>query len=271
MSFGLGSFNLSAAAHLPADWKPAAGSLQNRIALVIGAAGALGRASALAAARAGARVVLLGRKPRALEKVYDEIEAAHPGAAAIYPLDLAGATPQDYADLATTIEREYGRLDGVVFAAAHFDGLQPALDIKPESWLRAMQVNLNAPFLLLQACAQLLRGPIDTNGDPVRGAESSVVFVFDDPARVGKAFWGGYGVTKYALAGLASILHEEWESGPVRIHALLPGPMRSALRRTAYFGENTLALPAAAAAAQAVVYLLGEDAKTIRGRVLDLR
>jgi NAD(P)-dependent dehydrogenase (short-subunit alcohol dehydrogenase family) len=262
------NFAVGAAARLPADWKPLAGSLHDRVVLIVGAAGALGSASALAAAQAGARVVLLGRTPRALEKVYDEIEAVHPGAAAIYPLDLSGATPQHYADLAATIAREYTRLDGIVFAAAHFDGLQPVADIKPEAWLRALQVNLSAPFLLIQACADLLHGAATADTSPT---DASVVFVLDDPARVGKAFWGAYGVSKFALAGLVSILHEECESSRVRIHALLPAPMRSMLRRTAYFGENTLALPVADTTAQAVVYLLGDDARAARGRVLDLR
>ncbi len=260
------NFDVGDATRLPAGWSPAAGSLHDRVVLIVGAAGALGSASALAAAQAGARVVLLGRKPRALEKVYDEIEAAHPGMAAIYPLDLSGATPQHYADLAATIAREYARLDGIVFAAAHFDGLQSIADIKAEAWLRTLQVNLSAPFLLIQACADLLRGSAT-----VAPTDASVVFVVDDPARVGKAFWGAYGVSKFALAGLVSILHEEWESSRVRIHALLPTPMRSMLRRTAYFGENTLALPNADCAAQAVVYLLGDDGKDARGRILDLR
>lgn len=265
------NFDIGAAARLPADWKPAAGSLHDRVALIVGAAGELGRASGLAAAHAGAHVVLLGHRPRALEKVYDEIEAAYPGMAAIYPLDLSGATPQHYADLAATIAREYTRLDGIIFAAAHFDGLQPVVDIKPEAWLRALQVNLSAPFLLIQACADLLLGSAAADVASARTTDASVIFVLDDPARVGKAFWGAYGVSKFALTGLFSILHEEWESSRVRIHALLPAPMRSMLRRTAYFGENTLALPNADGAAQAVVYLLGDDGKGARGRILDLR
>ena len=55
------------------------------------------------------------------------------------------------------------------------------------------------------------------------------------------------------------------------MHALLPAPMRSALRRMAYFGENTLELPTADGAAQAVVYLLGAEGVAARGKVLDLR
>jgi NAD(P)-dependent dehydrogenase (short-subunit alcohol dehydrogenase family) len=256
------TFAIGERAQLPAEWKSTPDSLADRVILIAGATGALGSASALAAAAAGARVILLGRNVRALEKIYDQIEVAHPGRAAIYPLDLSGASPQDYADLCATLELEYQRLDGIVFAAAHFDGLKPAAEIKPEAWLRAMQVNLNAPFLLTQACSSLLRG----------GAKSaSIVFVIDDPARIGKAYWGCYGVSKAGLLGLVSVLHNEWEASPLRVHALLPKPMRSALRRTAYFGENTMALPTADESAAAVIYLLSEEGAAARGKVLDLR
>jgi len=248
-------------ARLPEDWAPQADSLRERIVLIVGASGGLGRASALAAAKAGANVVLLGRKVRALEKVYDEIIALNLAAPALYPLDLSGATPRDYEELATTIEREYRRLDGIVHAAAHFDGLRPASEIAPEEWMRALHVNLTAPFLMTQACLPLLQ----------TAADASVVFVLDDPARMGKAYWGGYGAAKHAVAGIASILHEETENSSVRVHALLPAPMRTALRRTAYFGENTLALPTPDASAAAVVYLLGAQGSAARGRTLDLR
>ena len=244
---------------LPADWAAAPDALSGRIVLITGASGGLGRAAALAAAKAGATLVLLGRKVRAMEKVYDEIVALGAAKPAIFPLDLAGATPRDYADMADAIERECGRLDGIVHAAAHFDGLQPAADIKPEEWMRALHVNLSAPFLLTQACLPLLR----------QSSDASVVFVLDEPSRMGKAFWGGYGVAKHALAGLVSILHEELENGPVRVHALLPAPMRTALRRAAYYGENTLALPPPDAAA--VIYLLSAEGTPARGRILDLR
>ncbi len=258
--------DLGDTARLPAGWSAAPDALQDRVILIVGASGALGRASALAAASAGAKVVLLGRNVRALEKVYDEIEAAQAGAAAIYPLDLGGATPKDYGDLADTLTREYARLDGIVFAAAQFDGLQPATDIQPQAWVRTLHVNLSAPFLLLQACAPLLLG-----APSAPATQTSIVFTLDDPARVGKSFWGGYGVAKYALLGLLSTLHEEWENTRLRVHGLLPAPMRSTLRRTAYFGENTMGVATAERAAQAMVYLLGADAAAARGRVLDLR
>ena len=101
--------------------------------------------------------------------------------------------------------------------------------------------------------------------------DASIVFVLDDAERMGKAFWGGYGVAKHALAGLASIVHQETERSGVRTHALLPGPMRTVLRRAAYYGEDTLVHPEPAHAAGFVVWLLSPQAAAMRGTTLDLR
>lgn len=247
---------------LPDDWSPAPGCLAGRVVLVTGATGGLGRAVALAATRAGACVVLLGRELRALEKLYDEIVALKQAEPAIYPLDLAGASPRDYQEMADRIERQCGRLDGIVHAAAHFHELQPAADIPAEEWLRGVHVNLSAPFLLTQACLPLLD----------RADDAAVVFVLDDTQRMGRAHWGGYGAAKHALSGLASILHEEWENTRVRMHTLIPAPMRTTLRRAAYFGEDSMALPLPeTSGAPATIFLLSPAAAPLRGRALDLR
>jgi NAD(P)-dependent dehydrogenase (short-subunit alcohol dehydrogenase family) len=247
-------------ARLPAGWSVAPDALKDRVVLVTGAAGGLGKAAALAVARAGGTPILLGRKTRPLEKIHDEA-AAFAAEPAIYPLDLEGATPRNYEEMAEAIERDFGRLDGIVNCAAHFSGLQPAALIEPLDWLRTLHVNLSAPFLLLQACLPLLQ----------KATDASVVFVLDDLDRVGRANWGAYGVAKHALAGMVSILHQEWETGPLRVHALLPPPLRTALRRTAYFGENSMQLPAPDSMAEALIYLLGAAGAVARGKVLDLR
>jgi NAD(P)-dependent dehydrogenase (short-subunit alcohol dehydrogenase family) len=179
----------------------------------------------------------------------------------IHPLDLEAATPRDYEALADGLQRDLGRLDGIVHAAASFAGLTPLSMHKPDGWLRALHVNVSAPFALTQACLPLLAAAPD----------SAVVFVLDDPARVSRAHWGAYGVSKAALERFAEILHEEHDEGVLRVHALLPAPMRTALRRMAYFGEDTMQLPVPDATAAAAVWLLGAQGAAARGAVLDLR
>lgn len=248
-------------ARLPGEWTPAADSLAGRVVLVTGATGGLGGAVARAACRAGATVVISGRRKRQLEQLYDAMLAEGLAEPVIHPLDMEVATPREYAALAEGLERDFGRLDGIVHAAASFTGLTPLSMHKPDDWLRALHVNVSAPFALTQACTPLL----------TRADDSAVVFVLDNPQLLQRAHWGGYGVSKAALERLVAILHEETDESPLRVHALLPAPMRTALRRQAYFGEDILQRPLPDAAAAAAVYLLGAQALAVRGAVLDLR
>ena len=248
-------------AYEPAVHVAGADALRGRVVLVTGACGGLGSAAAQAAAHAGATVVLLGRRVRALEKLYDAIKAQGAPEPAIYPLNLEGATPADYQQLAETIERECGRLDGILHAAAQFEGLAPLSLVAPEDWIRALHVNLGASMLLTQACLPLL----------AKAADAGVVFVLDDPARVERAHWGGYAVAKAGIAALVRVWADELEKTPVRIHALLPGPMRTALRAKAYFAENPEKVPEPQRWADACVYLLAAADASLRGAVLDAR
>lgn len=246
---------------LPEGWAPQGDSLRDRVVMITGATGGLGRAAAHACAAAGATVVLVGRRTRQLEAVYDALTAEGAAQPAICPLNLESATPAQYDELAQTIERELGHLDGVLHAAAYFDGLTPLDQHAPDEWLRTLQVNLSAPFALTQAVLPLMRDSTD----------AAVVFVLDDPGRMRRAHWGAYGVGKAGLEALVSILHEETCEGPVRTHALLPAPMRTLLRRKAWFGEDAREQPTPEVAAQAVVYLMSAAGAEARGRMLDLR
>ena len=248
-------------ARLPAAWQPVTGSLQGRVVLVTGAYGGLGSAVARAASRAGATVVITGRRKRQLEQLYDAMCAEGLSAPIIHPLDMEVATPRDYLALAEGLERDCGRLDGIVHAAASFNGLTPISMHKPDDWLRALHVNVSAPFALTQACLPLL----------LQARDSAVVFVLDNPELLQRAHWGAYGVAKAALERFVAILHQETDDGPLRTHAVLPGPMRTALRQKAYFGEDSTQWPTPAATADAIFYLLGTPAADARGAVLDLR
>lgn len=246
---------------LPQGWTFAADSLAGRVVLVTGAYGGLGAAVARAASRAGATVVITGRRKRQLEQLYDAMVGEGLPEPIIHPLDMEVATPRDYEALAEGLERDFGRLDGIVHAAASFNGLTPLSVHKPDDWLRAMHVNVSAPFALTQACMPLL----------IQAEDSAVVFVLDDPALMQRAHWGGYGVSKAALERLVEILHQETENTSLRAHALLPAPMRTTLRRAAYFGEDTTIHPLPNATADAAIYLLGTQGRAARGAALDLR
>ncbi len=235
------------------------GALAGRVVLIAGAAGGLGAAAARSCAAAGGTVVLLGRKLPKLNRVYDSVARMGPEPL-LYPLDLEGAGPDDYAALAERLHGELGRLDGVLHCAADFPGLTPFELGDPAAFARAIHVNLTARAWLTQACLPLLRQRDD----------ASVVFVVDDLQRVGRAYWGGYGVAQHGLRGLMQALHHELANGPVRVCAVQPGPMKTGLRARAFTHEEDMASAEPAVYADACVELLSSAGITWRGQVRKL-
>jgi NAD(P)-dependent dehydrogenase (short-subunit alcohol dehydrogenase family) len=231
-------------------------ALDGRVVLVTGAHGGFGSAVAQACGRAGATVVLLGHKVPRLNRVYDRL-VADGAQAALYPLDLEGASPDDYAQLAERLESEFGRLDGVVHCAAEFRGLTPVVHADPADFARSLHVGLTAPWWLTQAVLPLMS----------KSPDAAVVFTLDAPERVGAAYWGGYGVSQFGLQGVVSILHAELANGPVRVAGLMPGPMRTTLRARAWVEETDRQAADPALYAPAAVRLLSADGREHRGSV----
>lgn len=224
--------------------------------VVAGAHGGLGAAASVACARAGATVVLLGRKMPKLNRVYDAVAAVGPEPL-LYPLDLEGASADDYAEMAERIESELGRLDGVLHCAANFSGLTPLLQTDPAAFARAIHVNLTARWWLTQACLPLL----------AKADDAAVIFVLDDLARVSNAYWGGYGLAQLAQAGMVGMLQSELAGSKIRVSGLQPGPMRTPLRAKAYVEENDRVARDPEVYATSCVTLLSPAGAAHRGKI----
>lgn len=202
--------------------------LENRTILVTGASGGLGRAAALALAKAGATTILLARKIPRLENVYDEILLQGSPTPAIYPLDLAGASEADYAEMGERVVASLGGLHGIFHGAAELGALRPFRDVESSVWQRLIHVNLTAPVFLTQALLPTLQA----------SGQGRVVFVDDTATGEGKAFWGAYGVAKAGLRSFSQSLDAEMSGLGIRSCCYAPGPIRSSIRLRAYPGER---------------------------------
>jgi NAD(P)-dependent dehydrogenase (short-subunit alcohol dehydrogenase family) len=239
-------------------YSPPADLFRGRVVLVTGAGDGIGRAVSLGLAAHGASVVLLDRVVERLESAYDAIDGAGGPQPALYPMDLAGATPADYEDLATRVEQAFGRLDGLLHNAAELGVPGPIEQYEPEVWARIVQVGLHAPFLLTRACLPLLR----------RADDPSILFTSSAVGRRGKAYWGPYAVACGAVEVLAQVLADELEGAGVRVNTLDPGPVRTRLRARAYPAENPYRLPTPETVVPAYLYLLGPDSHGLSGKAL---
>jgi NAD(P)-dependent dehydrogenase (short-subunit alcohol dehydrogenase family) len=230
------------------------------VVLITGASDGIGRALALETAHLGAQVILHGRNSRKLEQVYDAIEALE-GAPrpAIAVLDLESAASEGYLALADTLETEFGKLDGLIhnasilgerFAIAQYDAVE---------WQRVMHVNVTAEFALTQVCLPLLNAAPDP----------SIIFTSSGVGRQGRAFWGAYAVSKFAIEGLSQVLADEHRHGKLRVNCINPGATRTKMRLEAYPGEDRELLKRPEEILATYIYLLGPDSVGVTGQSLN--
>lgn len=245
---------------IPNDYVPSPDLLAGRVILVTGAGDGIGKAVSKAFADHGATVVLLGRTVRKLESVYDEIVASGGPQPAIYPMDLEGAVPDDHRQLAERLASELGRLDGLLHNASVLGSLTAIEHYEPTEWLRVMQVNLHATFLLTQACLALLKSAED----------ASLLFTSSGVGRKARAYWGAYSASKFGVEALMQIVADELEEhARVRVNSINPGRVRTAMRARAYPAENPDRLLTPQEIVAPYLYLMGPDSRGVHGQALD--
>jgi len=221
-------------------------NMRKKVAIITGAAGSLGSALVLKASQANWETVLIDKDKKALELLYDEAVSSGGVEPLIHEMDLASADPDQCRKIVVALEDGGGRLDALIHCAVSFDGLQPLDHIPPHDWLRHMQVNLNAPWLLSVTCLPMLR----------RSGQASLFFLCEDLIKVSGSYWGAYGVSKHAVHALASQFSSELGNTNIQVLALDPGPMRSPLRSRVYHTENPGACKSPDGSAQKILALM---------------
>ena len=233
--------------------------LASKTILITGAGDGIGKTLALQCADVGATVILLGKTVSKLESVYDEIEKMGKQQAAILPLDLNGATESQYADLADTLKREYGKLDGLVHNASQLGTLGPFAQIEKSTWDEVLQTNLTAQFMLTKAVMPLLQ----------QADNASTIFTSSGVGNKGRAYWGAYSVSKFATEGMMQTLADEFDNSTLRFNAINPGATRTAMRASAFPAEDTTLLKTPADLMPTYLYLLSDDSIDINGQRLN--
>jgi 3-oxoacyl-[acyl-carrier protein] reductase len=238
---------------------------------VTGGSSGIGRATAIAYGREGARVAITyNSRKDAAEAVAEEIEAAG-GAAYVVPLDLGA--PETIRTAVASVVEHWGGLDAVVANAVSWGTLgyderpEKVEDSKPEWWTGILRANLEGNFHLVQQVAPALR----------RSGHGRLVLISTDLAERGmKGSWA-YGAAKAGLHGLAASLQHDLGADGVLVNVVLPGITledgehrvipKPALERIAA-GFTARHLPDAAELADAILFLTSPRTKAIQGQLL---
>ena len=242
------------------SYQPDPDLLKGRVILVTGCGDGIGRAAAINYALHGATVVLHGRSINKLEIIYDEIEALGAPQPAILPLQLSSASAHDYDTLFHTLDKQFGRLDGILHNAGIL-GERVTLENYPaEVWDDVLKINLRAPFVLTQALLPLLK----------RSDSASIIFTSSGVGRDARAEWGAYSVSKFGIEALSQIFAREFaDQDNIRFNCINPGGTRTAMRAKAYPSEDPKTLPIPEDIMPAYLYLMGKDSHAVTGESID--
>lgn len=219
----------------------------DRVVLVTGASRGIGRACALAFARAGAQVVATARTQGGLEELDDEIVAATGRPATLVPLDLKQGNDIDR--LGAALHDRWGRLDVLFSNAGDLGLVTPVAHLDVSVWDRAVAVNLTATYRLIRSLDPLLQA----------APAGRAVFLTTGVAAAPRAFFGAYAATKAGMEALVRTYADETEHTAVRCALLSPGPMRTRMRAAAFPGEDARALAAPEALAPLALELSRAD------------
>ena len=245
---------------LPINYKVKEGELEGKVILVTGANRGFGLAITMDLAKAGATVIMLGRDLGSLEYAYDAVVDAGYKEPILYPLDLEGATPENYQELQDNILDKFKKLDGLIHNAAILGTQMPIDQYDIKLWYSTLQINLSAPFMLTQFLIPAL----------MKSDDARILFLSSTVGRKARAYWGAYSVSKFGIEGFAKTLSEELEKTQITVNTINPGKIRTEMRRTAYPAEDASTVPKPEEKSSVIVYLLSNEGSKINGEQLTI-
>lgn len=232
--------------------------LQDKILLLAGVSDGFSAHLAMTLANYGAHVILLGKNIFKLSKLYDEINEKKPAQASIFPMDFTQAGQEDYQELFQVLEKEFGRLDGLLHNAHYLHGLTPIANFRPEEWFVTLHVNLNSAFLLTQTTLPLLK----------KSAHASILFTTCESAR-SLPYYGAHAVSKAGIECFMKILNSELEINfpHIRVNAIDPGPLKGKTRANIYPGEDQNTLQSYESLMPYYLFLMSQESNGIKGKI----
>jgi NADP-dependent 3-hydroxy acid dehydrogenase YdfG len=192
------------------------GSLQGRVVAITGASSGIGEATALACARAGARVSLAARREEQLTALAQRIEAAGGEALAITTDVSDEAQARHFID---ATHARFGRLDALVNNAGVMH-LGPIAGAPTDEWRRMVAVNIFGVLYCTHAALEFMRAQ----------QEGHIVNVSSVGGKVLGTYSGVYSLTKFGLGAFTEALRKESLEDNIRVTSVVPGSTSTELR-----------------------------------------
>jgi NAD(P)-dependent dehydrogenase (short-subunit alcohol dehydrogenase family) len=230
----------------------------DRVVLVAGGTGALGRAVVLALLAEGAEVVAVGRRAGELDAIAAATGAARPRLT-LAQADVATAEGAALA-VAEAVSRR-GHLDALVNAVGGWTGGAPVHEEGPDALERMLALNLRTGHALARAALPHM----------LAAGRGSIVEVGSLAAQGPQPGQASYGASKAAAVSLFLSIAEEVRPRGVRVNVVLPGTMDTDANRRAMPGADRSGWASTEDVARVVLFLCSDDARAVSGAAIPVR
>jgi NAD(P)-dependent dehydrogenase (short-subunit alcohol dehydrogenase family) len=232
--------------------------LLKKHAIITGASKGLGKALALRFANEGAFVAICSRNQAELDEVKQEIVAASPDIHVIaQACDIADAAQVE--SFVQSVTDEFGTVDVLINNAGMLGARVPVAEYPTEEWEWVVQTNLNGNFYVTRL---VIPGMIKQKSGTIINVNSTV-------GKTGRAKWGAYAASNFAIEGLTQVLAEELKPHNITVNSVNPGSIATDLRRKAYPNEDQSMLRKPEDVTEVFVYLASYHGTGITGQWFD--
>lgn len=226
--------------------------LEDRVAIVTGASRGIGRAVAKAYAEHGAKVVIVSRQLKELEAVASERADGND----LWPVQADVTREDEVSRLVEETMNHFGKIDILVNNAGILTRKALIHEVAVEDWDLTMDVNLRGAFLCTKYVLPVM----------MERKSGVIIYVSSGAGKKEAPEWGPYAVSKFGIEGLNLVVASEAKSYGIRVNAVNPGGVRTAMRAMAYPEENPMLLPIPEEVTPLFVYLASPEAKSVTGQ-----
>ncbi len=231
--------------------------LKNKIAIVTGASRGIGKAIAAAYLKEGAKVALCARNEEELARAGTELHAL--GVPLWKSCDISDVSQvQQFIHL--VLER-WGNIDIVVNNASMLGPRVSIAEYPLDVFEKVMHVNVTSIFYMTRLVLPLM----------LKNKSGSMINLSSGVGRTGKANWGAYAPSKFAVEGLTQVVANEVKESGIRVNAVNPEGTRTKMRAEAYPDEDPMSLPAPEDITDIFVYLASDISKDVTGQSFNAR
>ncbi len=230
--------------------------MKDKVVLITGGGRGIGRAAVIRFLAEEAKVAFCARTKGELRSVSKEVELS---GNELLPFQVDISSRREVFRMVNQVVSKWGKIDLLINNAGVLGPSSTIATYANEAWEEVIRINLNGTFFVTQA---VVRTMIPRRSGTILSLSSSV-------GRKGRATWGAYAVSKFALEGMMQTLADEVTDFGLRVITLNPEATRTRMRATAYTKEDPNTVKKPEKVAEALFYLALSTDPSLHGRSLN--